>query len=1036
MLDMDFETYSETPIKNGTHAYAENAEIIIFAYGIDGGPEQTVDYTRASKGEKAMVDDIINESRYITAHNSHFDRTIMSKALNTTRAMRAAALRIESWRDTMVQAMVHGLPGSLDALCEILKVDADKAKNKKGKALIHLFCKPRKFSHRIVKKDYPNTAAYRAALAEARENWQGRATGLTHPTEWFDFMEYAGDDIVAMRAIRDKLPTWNYQGEELALWHLDQRINDRGTFIDMDLVHAATRAVEREMESLAEQTVIATNGEVTSTNKRDALILHILTAYGIVLPDLKGSTVESYIDNDSLPPELRALLVIRAAASTTSTSKYKALLRGVSSDGRLRGLLQYAGALRTLRWAGRLFQPQNLPRPTLKQKDIDAGIKALLADCADLIVPDIMRLASSCIRGVIAAPPGKKLVIADLSNIEGRAQAWLAGETWKLKAFRDFDTLVTNDRGTVLVDAKGKPLRMGPDLYKLAYSRAFNMDAGDVDDSGRQIGKVMELGLGYEGGVGAFLVFALTYNLDLEEMAALASTTIPPEVWGQANIMLEWHKEKGRDPARSQGLSEKVWLTCESFKIAWRYAHPRIASYWKDLDAAMREAIEYPGVMIPCRKIRMIRKGAWLRILMPSGRSMCYPAPAIIDNKITFMGVDQFTRKWTRQQTYGGKIFENCIAEDTPVLTRRGWVPIQNIQPQEEVWDGLEWVKQDGCIYKGKVLTIDRFGVRMTPDHKVLTTRGWKSASSSEGHKRASVGLPDSGKLCGVGRPKILMACEVRMREAYNPARYGVKETEVPRGNVILRLSEESVYRHKKYEARDVLPSGIRGLAIYVGSVFSSLALGLAQLRGTGYSYMQTMANKFCSVLGRYGDHLRTRRNARTFTQRPRIFSRELCMADSQTPGQQPTGQSEFKHPYGRYVAVRSGATIRRETKYAGMGVGPPLAATESARSVYDLVNCGPRSRFVVLGSDGEPLIVHNCCQAFARDIIAYNMPEIEANAYFTTLTVHDEVICETEDEEHFNEDELSSLLAANPSWAPDMPLAAAGFQTYRYKKG
>lgn len=735
LLDMDFETYSETPIRNGTHAYAENAEIIIFAYGIDDGPEQVIDYTRASRGEKSMVDDIINESRIICAHNSHFDRTIMAKALNTTKAMRAAAQRVEAWRDTMVQAMVHGLPGSLGALCDILKVDADKVKDKRGKQLIQLFCKPRKFAHRLVRANFGSAALYREALAAAREDWTGRATWRTHPNEWWDFCEYAGDDIVAMRAVRKKLPRWNYQGDELALWHLDQRINDRGTYIDMPLVHAATRAVDKEMERLAAETVIATNGEVSSTNKRDALILHILKTYGIVLPDLKGSTVESYIENDSIPPELRALLVIRSQASTTSTSKYRALLRGVSRDGRLRGLLQYAGALRTLRWAGRLFQPQNLPRPTLKQKDIDEGIAMLMADCADLMVRDVMQLASSCIRGVIAAPPKKKLVIADLSNIEGRGQAWLAGEQWKLQAFRDFDTLVTNDRGVVLVDAKGKPLRAGPDLYKLAYSRAFNMAADDVDDKGRQIGKVMELGLGYEGGVGAFLVFALTYNLDLEEMASMASTTIPPEVWGQAKIMLEWHKDKGRDPAHAQGLSEKVWLTCESFKIAWRYAHPRIASYWKDLDAAMREAIEYPGVTIPCRRIRMIRKGSWLRIILPSGRSMCYPAPAIVDNKITFMGVDQFTRKWSRQQTYGGKIFENI-------------------------------------------------------------------------------------------------------------------------------------------------------------------------------------------------------------------------------------------------------------------------------------------------------------CQAFARDIMAYNMPEIEANEYLITLTVHDEVICETQDEEHFNEDNLSELLAANPSWASDMPLAAAGFQTYRYKKG
>ncbi|BEO04316.1 hypothetical protein SMQC13_20430 [Serratia marcescens] len=202
---------------------------------------------------------------------------------------------------------------------------------------------------------------------------------------------------------------------------------------------------------------------------------------------MQKSTLERRINDPDLPAPLRELLTIRLAACTTSTSKYKALMKGISSDGRLRRTLQFCGTSRTGRWAGRLFQPQNLPRPTLDQEQIDQGIEALKLGVADLVFDNIMELTSSALRGCIMAPPGKKLVVSDLSNIEGRFLAWLAGEEWKLQAFRDYDNII----GT---DENGEPIRAGHDLNKLAYARAFNMTPEDVDKAMRQIGKVMELG--------------------------------------------------------------------------------------------------------------------------------------------------------------------------------------------------------------------------------------------------------------------------------------------------------------------------------------------------------------------------------------------------------------------------------------------------------------------------------------------------------------------------------------------------------------
>jgi DNA polymerase len=717
---LDDETFSPEPITNGTHKYAEGVEILIRALALDDGQVIVRDLTPGGGDWLLLGDDIepadvfavaeleeaLEDERVeVWAHNSHFDRTVERHA--------GLQIPLRRWRDTMIQAMAHSLPGKLDTLCAVLGLESDKAKDKAGKGLIQLFCKPvafrypklqpfREIAEGETKKEYREAkAAYKAAYIEARDeaqrNWPGRATRESHPAEWRKFLIYAGQDIIAMRECHRLMPKWNYPNNaaEVALWHQDQRINDRGVQIDTTLAAAAVRAVDLAQIELRERTVEITNGEVESATKRDAMLEHVLAEYGVDLPDMQAATLERRIADPDLPEGLRELLRIRLQASTTSTSKYKTLMRCVSSDSRLRGLLQFLGAIRTGRWAGRLWQPQNLPRPSLKQSDIDLGIEALLEECAHLLYDNVMQLISSAIRGCIVAPPGRKLVVADLSNIEGRVLCWLAGETWKIKAFDDFDA--------------GE----GFDLYALAYAKSFGVSPQSVMDdkkaggNQRQIGKVQELALGYEGGVGAFLTFAAAYGIDLEELADQAFRAIPQQVMAQANIMFEWHREKKkRDPAAASGLSKKAWLVCESFKLAWREAHPNIRQFWKDLDETVRAAIENPGKTFPCRKVKIRRDGKWLRIVLPSGRALCYPSPALVPEKllrkkadletldpealaeaatgrttITYMGMNQYTRKWERLSTYGGKLAENitqavardAMAENMPAVEEAGY---------------------------------------------------------------------------------------------------------------------------------------------------------------------------------------------------------------------------------------------------------------------------------------------------------------------------------------------------------------------------
>lgn len=645
----DIETYSEVSIRDGTDNYSRAAEIMLWAYAVDDAPVQVWDVTAGEAMPRELREALADESTLVVAHNAAFEASVFLHS--------GYSITPSRYRCTMAQALAHGLPGALDKLCEIFGIGEDKAKLKDGNQLVQLFCKPQPKGRKL-----------------------RRATRATHPTEWARFIQYCGNDVEAMRAIARKMPNWNYHGAELALWHLDQRINQRGIPVDLDLVEAAIATAERVKAQLAGHAQEITDGEVAATTQRDKLLLHIAESYDIIMPDLRGSTLERLLKSDAdMPPVLRELFENRLAASSTSVSKYKRFAQLAGPDGRLRNTLQFCGAARTGRWAGRGVQLQNLPRPTLKQKAIDAGIKMLKADCADLLYDNPMELMQSAVRGCIIAPPGKKLVVADLSNIEGRMLAWLAGEEWKIKAFADFDA--------------GE----GHDLYALAYAKAFNVTPEQVmenkksgDGLMRQIGKVMELMLQYAGGVGAFITGAATYGIDLDAMAnaAISADIIPPRIWHEAEKAHQWAEKSNR----TYGLAPSTYIVCDAFKRLWREAHPAICKFWKAVEQAVRSAIRQPGKTFHVRSIKVVKTQAWLRILLPSGRSLCYPSPKIDeDNKISYMGINQYSRKWQRLHTYDGKLTENItqaasrdvIAYNLPHVEAAGYEVLVTVHDED-----------------------------------------------------------------------------------------------------------------------------------------------------------------------------------------------------------------------------------------------------------------------------------------------------------------------------------------------------------------
>lgn len=606
-LYLDTETFSPVPLDRGLARYCTEVEVMIVTWAVDEGDVHTWDRTKHRTMPPALMLAAEQCDRAL-AHNAQFDRAVIQADLPEL------ALALEGkWYCTMAQALRHGLPGGLDKLSIVLKLHEDHAKVD-GKALIQLFCK-----------------------LHTKGKAKRRNTSQTHPKEWFQFVRYAGQDITAMREAHRKMPKWNDSAFELSLWDLDQRINTRGIAVDIAFAAQAVRATKAEQQRLADRTEELTDGLVLRATQRDRLLAFLFMEHGVELPDLKADTVERRLNDPELPEYLKELLRVRQASSKSSTSKYKRLLDMQLGD-RLCYLLQYCGAQRTGRWAGRNFQPQNLKRPTLKFPEIEAAIAAVMAEAEDVLLDDIMEAMSSAIRSALVAGPGRKLVASDLSNIEGRKLAWIAGEEWKLDAFRDFDAGV------------------GPDLYKLAYARAFDIEPHEVDSWMRQIGKVMELALGYEGGVGAFVTMAATYGLDLDELAARVLPTLTAAAHEDARGVYQWAKRKGR----TLGLSEPVYVACEALKRLWRDSHPATTSLWAAVQNAAVWAVQNPGKVFQAGRLQFDRKGAWLRMRLPSGRYLLYPNPKAEGDSLSYAAWNVYAKRWVHEPTYGGKLVENA----------------------------------------------------------------------------------------------------------------------------------------------------------------------------------------------------------------------------------------------------------------------------------------------------------------------------------------------------------------------------------------
>lgn len=684
-LFLDTETFSGVDLKKvGAYAYAEHptTEIMICTYAIDEGRVQTWDATESPKMpselRKALRAVVRKKAKIVMANGLLFDRLVIREKWGID-------LPVCQIEDTMIMAFRHALPGSLDMQCQVLGVDAEHAKDKAGKALIKRFCKPT-----------PKTYKVR------------RYTRETHPEEWAKFLKYARFDIIAMREVYWRIPDWGNTPKEDQILAIDQLINDRGFNVDTELAYAAIKAVEAHKEELKEEAMEKFGGKLTGN---DFLPLLRDIAPAFTIHNAQKSTLNDLLEDPDFPDEGKVLIEMRLGASSTASTKYNPLVNGLSSDGRRRGCLQYGGAKRTLRWAGKSFQPQNLARGEysddhegkIKRRDGESdvsfwvrshmltnGINSLLRGTAHWAY-DISKLTASTVRGCIIPAKGKKFVVADYSNVEGRGLAWIAGEKTALMVFK-----AGRD---IYCETAGKMFGLDPD-----YIKANRKDL-------RQIGKACELGLGYGGGVAAFLQFAKNLGLDLYAMADVMKGTFPDHIWAAAKRGYEYARinEAKRPPKPGKKderptyiLPKNVWLTCDAIKRMWRESHPETVRFWAELEDAVLCAIRNPGKSYwaganvrPDGKqaLKIMRTkakhdptfdderddpdapGWWLKVELPSGRIMSYPGIALsvttevdedtgkkkTSTRIKYQGENQTTRQWGFQYTYGGKLTENIV---------------------------------------------------------------------------------------------------------------------------------------------------------------------------------------------------------------------------------------------------------------------------------------------------------------------------------------------------------------------------------------
>ena len=622
-LTLDIETFSRVTLKTaGLYRYAEDesTDLLCVCWAFDDGPvsawipsaDMTFILELQGFGSLYAGPELPKELRMsfergdeIHAWNAAFERRVLNGPAGQRYGF--PHIEIEQTRCSMARSRHASMPGSLEEAANVL--NAAVKKRSSGINAMRYLCKPR-------------ADGTRPTIADERDRF-------------LQLIPYCADDVRAERAVDSLLP--ELSPKELRVYHLDQRINDRGVRADLSAVDDFEVLISAYKKQLKEKCLEKTG----ISPSRPGPLADWIRAHGCPnLDNLQADTVRKVVADPSVGEDAKFILKLYGTYNMKAVAKFPAIRQAVCKDGRLRGMLQYHAAA-TGRWSSYVVQIHNLFRSVID--DPENAIEA--AKSWDLewirnLYPgvDPMKVFASCVRGMLIADEGKEFVFPDFSGVEARWNAWMFNEEWKLEAYRAYD------RGE------------GPDLYVVAYARAFGVDVGAVSKAQRQIGKALELSMGYQGGVGAFVKMANTYRVDLNDVV---NAKIPAAVRDEAAANYEFMMSK--NPSRRGNLTPEVWCACEGLKILWRRAHPRIEFGWKQLEDAAANAVVNPGEVYKVAGGRVMFKveGQFLVMRLPSGRKTRYFQPRLKDGKLFYQGVDTVTRQWGNTSTYGGKLCEN-----------------------------------------------------------------------------------------------------------------------------------------------------------------------------------------------------------------------------------------------------------------------------------------------------------------------------------------------------------------------------------------
>lgn len=577
VMGVDIETYSSVDLlKSGVYRYVEapDFDILLIGYKFDDEDEVRQIDTTADPREtwNEFLDALFDPDIIKTAFNANFERTCLAK-------WTGSAMPPDEWRCTMIKALTLGLPGSLASVGMALGLPEDKLKDPQGKALIQYFSKPCK---------------------PTRSNGQRCRNYPAHdPEKWALYRSYNRQDVVTEQEILKRLSIYKTTEDEQKLWSLDQDMNDHGVKLDRKLIRNIVDYDTHHREELQDEARQITG---LSNPNSPAQLKDWLETEGIHQTSLSKDTIATLLKGD-IPAEVRRVLEIRQALGKTSVSKYSTMLEAICDDDRLRGILQFYGANRSGRWAGRLVQTHNLARNTLP----DLALARELVrdgdfDTLETLFGEPAFVFSELVRTAFIPSDGCRFVVSDFSAIEARVISWIAGEEWRLQTFRD-----------------------GGDIYCATASQMYHVPVVKHGINGelRQKGKVAELACGYQGGVGAMKAMDREGKIPEEEL---------------------------------QGIVD-----------AWRAANPTIPKLWRTCEMAAKTAIREHRTVRIRHGIAFSYVNGNLFVKLPGGRKLCYWGTRLRQDDMTgresivYMGVNQTTKQWQETETYGGKLVENIV---------------------------------------------------------------------------------------------------------------------------------------------------------------------------------------------------------------------------------------------------------------------------------------------------------------------------------------------------------------------------------------